>query len=137
MINLYFPDSEPDTQINKELTEILESFVSKLPAIDFASVVSLEGLPISSFPAILPGGLDDVRVAAMTAAILSLGERAVMETGKGEMTRILVEGDSGYLISVQAGTKAVLTSSASRSVKLGLIFLDMKQAAKKVGEILG
>lgn len=137
MINLYFPDSEADTQINKELTEILEAFVSKLPAIDFASVVSLEGLPISSFPAILPGGLDDVRVAAMTAAILSLGERAVMETGKGEMTRILVEGDSGYLISVQAGTKAVLTSSASRSVKLGLIFLDMKQAAKKIGEILG
>ncbi|MHA2223650.1 MAG: roadblock/LC7 domain-containing protein [Candidatus Hodarchaeales archaeon] len=137
MINLYFPDSEADTQINKELTEILEAFVSKLPAIDFASVVSLEGLPISSFPPTLPSGLDDVRVAAMTAAILSLGERAVMETGKGEMTRILVEGDSGYLISVQTGTKAVLTASASRSVKLGLIFLDMKQAAKKIGEILG
>ncbi|MHA2319915.1 MAG: roadblock/LC7 domain-containing protein [Candidatus Hodarchaeales archaeon] len=117
--------------------EVLEKFVSKLPAIDFASVVSLEGLPISSWPPSLPGDLDDVRIAAMTAAILSLGERAVMETGKGEMTRILVEGKDGYMISVQAGTKAVLTASASSSVKLGLIFLDMKQAAQKIGEILG
>jgi len=134
---VYIPDSETDTQVHKEIAEVLEAFVSKLPAIDFASVVSLEGLPISSWPPTLPSGLDDVRVAAMTAAILSLGERAVMETGKGEMTRILVEGDSGYLISVQAGSKAVLTTSASRSVKLGLIFLDMKQAAIKIGEILG
>lgn len=134
---MYIPDSETDTQVHKEIAEVLESFVSKLPAIDFAAVVSLEGLPISSWPPVLPSGLDDVRVAAMTAAILSLGERAVMEIGKGEMTRILVEGDSGYLISVQAGTKAVLTTSASRSVKLGLIFLDMKQSAKKIAEILG
>ncbi|MHA2279214.1 MAG: roadblock/LC7 domain-containing protein [Candidatus Kariarchaeaceae archaeon] len=128
---MYIPDSDADLQL------VLEKFVSKLPAIDFASVVSLEGLPISSWPPSLPGDLDDVRIAAMTAAILSLGERAVMETGKGEMTRILVEGKDGYMISVQAGTKAVLTASASSSVKLGLIFLDMKQAAQKVGEILG
>lgn len=134
---MYIPDSEADTQVHKELTEVLETFVSKLPAIDFASVVSLEGLPISSWPPILPSGLDDVRVAAMTAAILSLGERAVMETGKGEMTRILAEGENGYLITVQAGTKAVLTASASSKIKLGLIFLDMKQTAQKISEILG
>lgn len=134
---MYIPDAEADQAVHKEINEVLEAFVSKLPAIDFASVVSLEGLPISSFPSKLPNNLDDVRVAAMTAAILSLGERAVMETGKGEMSRILVEGETGFLISVQSGTKAVLTASANRSVKLGLIFLDMKQAAKKVGEILG
>ncbi len=134
---MYIPDSEADTEIHKEINEVLEAFVSKLPAIDFASVVSLEGLPISSWPPTLPQGLDDVRIAAMTAAILSLGERAVMECGKGELNRILTEGDSGYIISVQSGTKAVLTASASRSVKLGLIFLDMKQAAQKIAKILG
>jgi predicted regulator of Ras-like GTPase activity (Roadblock/LC7/MglB family) len=133
---MYIPDSEADVQIHKEITEVLEAFVSKLPSVDFASVVSLEGLPISSWPPTLPQGLDDVRIAAMTAAILSLGERAVMETGKGEMSRITVEGDSGVLISVQSGSKAVLTASAS-NVKLGLIYLDMKQAAEKIGEILG
>ena len=35
------------------------------------------------------------------------------------------------------GSKAVLTASASSRVKLGLIFLDMKQAAQKISEILG
>ena len=107
-------DSEADTEIHKEITEVLEAFVSKLPAIDFASVVSLEGLPISSWPPTLPSGLDDVRIAAMTAAILSLGERAVMECGKGELNRILTEGDDGYIISVQSGTKAVLNRKSPR-----------------------
>lgn len=134
---MYILDSEADTEIHKEINEVLEAFVSKLPAIDFASVVSLEGLPISSWPPTLPSGLDDVRIAAMTAAILSLGERAVMECGKGELNRILTEGDDGYIISVQSGTKAVLTAAAGRSVKLGLIFLDMKQAAQKIAKILG
>lgn len=134
---MYIPDSEADSQINKEITDTLSTFVGKLPGIDFASVVSLEGLPIAAFPTTLPNGLDDVRIAAMTAAMLSLGERAVMETGKGEMSRILVEGNEGYLISIQSGDKAVLTVSANRTVKLGLIFLDMKQTAQKIAEILG
>ena len=112
-VTMYIPDSDADLQMHKEIVEVLETFVSKLPAIDFASVVSLEGLPISSWPPKLPGDLDDVRIAAMTAAILSLGERAVMETGKGEMTR---------LIPHRVSFSVLCSNGHSRILGLNLIF---------------
>ena len=121
---------------NKQLTEILENFSSRLAGIEAAAIVSMEGLPITHFPPVLPHNVDDTRVAAMTAAMLSLGERAMMEVGRGELVRILVEGDDGYLISVAASNKAVVTVSARKTVKLGLIFHDLALVAQKVGEVL-
>ncbi|MFW9916683.1 MAG: roadblock/LC7 domain-containing protein [Candidatus Thorarchaeota archaeon] len=122
---------------NKQLTEILESFSSRLPGIEAAAIVSMEGLPITHYPPVLPNNVDDTRVAAMTAAMLSLGERAMMEVGRGELVRILVEGNDGYLISVAASDKAVVTVSAKKTVKLGLIFHDLGSIAEKVAEVLG
>ncbi|MHA2271963.1 MAG: roadblock/LC7 domain-containing protein [Candidatus Hodarchaeales archaeon] len=122
---------------NKQLTEILEAFSSRLPGIEAAAIVSMEGLPITHYPPVLPNNVDDTRVAAMTAAMLSLGERAMMEVGRGELVRILVEGNDGYLISVAASDKAVVTVSAKKTVKLGLIFHDLGAIAEKVAEVLG
>ena len=122
---------------NKQLTEILEAFSSRLPGIEASAIVSMEGLPITHYPPVLPNNVDDTRVAAMTAAMLSLGERAMMEVGRGELVRILVEGNDGYLISVAASDKAVVTVSAKKTVKLGLIFHDLGSIAEKVAEVLG
>lgn len=72
----------------------------------------------------------------MTASILSLGERALMEVGLQTLDRILVEGPQGYLISVTCGSKAVLTVSANKSLKIGLLFYDMQRTAKEIGTIL-
>jgi predicted regulator of Ras-like GTPase activity (Roadblock/LC7/MglB family) len=121
---------------NKQLTEMLEAFSSRLPGIEAAAVVSMEGLPITHFPPVLPNNVDDTRVAAMTAAMLSLGERAMMEVGRGELVRILVEGDDGYLISVAASDRAVVTVSAKKTVKLGLIFHDLAAIAQKIAGVL-
>lgn len=122
---------------NEELNKSLEKLVMRLQGlIEIAAVVTLEGLPITHYPEKLPPEVDSTRIAAMTAALLSLGERAMMEVGQGELTRIFVEGNSGYLMSVQAGNKAVLTVSAKNDLKLGLLFHDMKKTAKNLGEIL-
>jgi len=121
----------------EELKKSLEDMALKLQGmVEIAAVVTLEGLPITHFPEQLPEGVDNTRIAAMTAALLSLGERAMMEMGQGVLTRIFVEGDEGYLMSVQAGDQAVLTAAAKSSLKLGLLFHDMKKASKKIGEIL-
>ena len=120
------------------LKTILKEFARKNPGIELAAIVSIEGLPICNYPEELPENLDDARIAAMTAALLSLGERAMLEVAQGELSRVLVEGNEGYLISVAAGTTAVLTVSAKKSlIKLGLLFHEMKQAANEIGKILG
>lgn len=117
--------------------EELKKFYDKLAnGIEITAVVSVEGLPISSYPEVLPGGADATRVAAMTAAMLALGERAMLEVGYQELDRILVEGPKGNLITISAGSKAVLTVTAKKSLKIGLLFFDMKKTADEIGKIL-
>ena len=116
--------------------EELKKFYDNLPGIEITAVVSVEGLPISSYPENLPQGADATRVAAMTAAMLALGERAMLEVGYQELDRILVEGPKGNLITISAGSKAVLTVTAKKSLKIGLLFFDMKKTADVIGKIL-
>lgn len=111
----------------------MEELDANVPAIEAVAVVSIEGLPIESK---LPANIDETRVAAMTAAMLSLGERASLEVGKGELERIFVESRDGFIILMDAGPNAVLFVSAKKDVKLGLIFLDMKRAASQIAENL-
>ena len=113
----------------QELQEILKDLESSIPEIEAAAIVSAEGLPIASA---LPRDIDETRDAAMTAAMLSLGERAAAELRKGELEQVFVRGSQGYIISMAAGENAVLTVSATIDVKLGLIFLDMKRTAKRI-----
>ncbi|MHC1592232.1 MAG: roadblock/LC7 domain-containing protein [Candidatus Helarchaeales archaeon] len=113
----------------QKLTEILKELESNIPEIEAAAIVSAEGLPIASA---LPRDVDEARVAAMTAAILSLGERAAAELSKGELEQVMIRGSEGYLISMAVGENAVLTVSATKKVRLGLIFLDMKRTVEKL-----
>ncbi|MFQ6125606.1 MAG: roadblock/LC7 domain-containing protein [Candidatus Heimdallarchaeota archaeon] len=118
---------------SNKLREILDDLDATVPAIEAVAVVSIEGLPIESK---LPPNIDETRVAAMTAAMLSLGERASLEVGRGELERIFVESKDGVIILMDAGPNAVLFVSAKKNVKLGLIFLDMKRAASHIAEFL-
>ncbi|MBD3187297.1 hypothetical protein GF325_10740 [Candidatus Bathyarchaeota archaeon] len=117
----------------EQLEDILKNLTASIPEILSAAVVSVEGLPIASM---MPEGIDDTRMAAMTAAMLSLGERAAIELNKGALEQILIRGENGYLIVMSGGPNAVLTVSATREVKLGLIFLDCKRACEKISEII-
>ena len=72
----------------------------------------------------------------MTAALLSLAERAVHEMGKGEFLQVFVKGTDGYLLALAAGPNAVLTVSTTKDVRLGLIFLDCKRTCDKIAKLL-
>lgn len=121
-------ESTPET-----LDDILKKLLASIPEVKSAAVVSVEGLPIAS---VLPQGVDETRIAAMTAAILSLGERAAMEMNKGDLEQIYVRGSNGYLLVLEAGKNAVLTVSTTRDVRLGLIFLDCKRTCQKIAELI-
>ncbi|MFO8019183.1 MAG: roadblock/LC7 domain-containing protein [Promethearchaeia archaeon] len=120
--------STPET-----LDDILKKLLASIPEVKSAAVVSVEGLPIAS---VLPQGVDETRIAAMTAAILSLGERAAMEMNKGDLQQIYVKGSNGYLLVLEAGKNAVLTVSTTSDVRLGLIFLDCKRTCQKIEKLI-
>jgi len=119
--------------INAELLECINELRFRSIGIVDVAVVSLEGLPLVS---LVLERVEETRFAAMTAAMVSLGERVAVELNKGLMKKIFVEGDHGYIISMQAGENAVLTVSATMDTKLGLLFLDMQRTTEKVAKIL-
>ncbi|MGY5862779.1 MAG: roadblock/LC7 domain-containing protein [Candidatus Thorarchaeota archaeon] len=115
------------------LEGVLNELQGSIPEIEACAIVSVEGLPIVSA---LPTDVDEAKVAAMTAAMLTLGEKAAIELGKGTLEQVNVKGIDGWLLVVAAGLNACLTVSTTANAKLGLIFLDMKRAADKIAAMI-
>jgi predicted regulator of Ras-like GTPase activity (Roadblock/LC7/MglB family) len=103
------------------------------PDIEASAVVSVDGLSIASS---LPGGVEEDRVSAMSAAMLSLGERIAHELGRGALSQVYVKGEHGYVILSAVGEEAVLTVLAREDAKLGLVFFDMKRAIEDLKALL-
>lgn len=101
--------------------------------IEASAVISTDGLMIAS---VLPAGLDEDRVGAMNAAMLTLGDRSAEELSRGELEQVMVKGREGYILMTHAGAEAVLSVLAKASAKLGLIFLDAKRAAESIAKLL-
>ena len=101
--------------------------------IEASAIISIDGLTIASA---LPGSMDEDRVGAMSAAMLSLGERTAAELARGELEQVMIKGDSGFVLLIHAGPDAVLTVVTNQKAKLGLIFLDATRAAKGISELI-
>lgn len=117
----------------KDMASILDEIDSNVKEIQAAAVVSVEGLPIASK---LPEQYEDTIVAAMTAAMLSLGDKIASNLDKGTLEKIMIEGANGVVVSMAAGPNAVLTVSAEKNAPLGLLFMEMANGAKKISELL-
>src|SRR3989304_727071 len=77
------------------------------------------------------------RVSAMSAAMLSLGERIAGELGRGGLDEVYIHGTTGYVLLTGAGVEAVLTVLAREQARLGLILLEMRRAAEGIGKLVG
>jgi hypothetical protein len=114
--------------------DILKKFVTGTPDIQGAILVSPDGLPLS---AALPADIGEERTAAMSASMLSLGERIGQELVRGLTERISIEGEKGYSVLVGCGPDAVLMVLASRAAKQGLLYLEIKRLVNEIKPLLG
>ena len=103
------------------------------PDIEASAVVSVDGLPIATA---LPREVEEDRVSAMSAAMLSLGERIASELGRGSLNEVYIKGEQGYVILQSVGTEAVLTVLAREGAKMGLVFLDMRRATEDLSQLV-
>src|SRR4030066_1478781 len=104
------------------MVDRLRELQASSPDTEASAVVSVAGLSIASA---LPREVEEDRVSAMSAAMLSLGERISSELGRGSLEQVYVRGEKGYVILMSVGQDAVLTALVSERAKLGLVFLDM------------
>ena len=101
--------------------------------VEASAIVSVDGLTMASA---LPPEIEEDRVSAMSAAMLSLGERIATELGRGKLDQVYIKGQTGYVILMSIASDAVLTVLARDQAKLGLLFLDMRRAAEDLEKLL-
>ena len=117
----------------ERLVRRLQELQMGTPDVEATAVISVDGLTIA---ASLPAGVEEDRVSAMSAAMLSLGERIASELGRGALDEVYVKGKNGYVVLRAVGAEAVLTVLARQQTKLGLLFLDMRRASDDLAMIL-
>src|SRR5450432_786660 len=115
------------------LDRILRELLHQTPGVEAAAVVSFDGLPMASA---LPPEMDEDRVAAMSAALLSLAERAAQGLGRGDLSQVYIEGENGTVFLVSAQDEAVLIAVTAADAKVGMMLYEVKLAANRVGEAL-
>ncbi len=117
-----------------QMVERLRSMQAAAPDIEASAIVSVDGLIMASA---LQQGVEEDRVSAMSAAMLSLGERISGELGRGGLEQVYIKGDTGSIVLTSVGAEAVLTALARQEAKLGLIFLEMRRAAEDIVKLVG
>ena len=111
----------------QKMVDRLRDMQSSSPDIEGSAIVSVDGLSIASS---LHQEIEEDRVSAMSAAMLSLGERIATELGRGGLEQVYIRGTNGYVLLMAIGEEAVLTVMAREGAKLGLILLDMRRASE-------
>ena len=117
-----------------QMVERLQNMQAAAPDIEASAIVSVDGLIMASA---LQQGVEEDRVSAMSAAMLSLGERISSELGRGGLEQVYIKGNAGSIILTSVGEEAVLTAMARHEAKLGLIFLEMRRAAEDLVKLVG
>lgn len=110
----------------------LDEFLKASADVEAAAVISSDGLPMASA---LPPHIEEDRLGAMAAAMLSLGDRASENLGRGRLQQVFVEGSNGYVFLMAAGP-AVLCAITRHSAKIGLVLYEMHRAASSIERLL-
>lgn len=133
-LTLKYPSERP---LNKsrtdQMVDRLRALQASSPDVEASAVVSVDGLTMASA---LPQSVEEDRVAAMSAAMLSLGERIAGELGRGNLDQVYIRGKQGFVILMAVGQEAVLTVLARQEAKLGLLFLDMRRTTEDLVQLL-
>jgi predicted regulator of Ras-like GTPase activity (Roadblock/LC7/MglB family) len=119
--------------IATQLNVVLNEFERSVPDVQATAVVSTDGLVIASR---LPSDVEEDRIGAMGAAILSISTRSGNELDRGDMLRVLIEGTNGYILIRSIGEYAILVALVEKEVRLGLLFYESSKCIQKLEEIL-
>jgi hypothetical protein len=118
----------------ERLAKTLRNLIDTSGDISGVAVVSRDGLIMA---ADLPANIEQARVGAVSAAILSLSGRSVDQLKRGDLQQTMVQGGDGNIVITYAGSNAVLVGLTGPNVNLGMVFLEVREAADAVAEILG
>lgn len=104
--------------LNRDSNEILAS-----------GLLTVDGIMVARH---LPEGVSEDKLAGLSAAILSVGDKMITDLLGGITDRVMIQSSIGYVIVTAVSVDLLLAVIATPDAKLGMIFHDVKQVAKEI-----
>lgn len=120
--------------LEERVTDVLRSIQMSSPDVIGTAVVDVQGFIIASA---FPSGVDDEELGAMSATLHGSGEQIAEQLMHAPMDQTYVKTEKGYVILNSAGAETVLVLLATKNVKLGLVFLMLRQHLPELQRIIG
>jgi predicted regulator of Ras-like GTPase activity (Roadblock/LC7/MglB family) len=84
---------------------------------------------------VLGDTVNSIRLGAMCATLLSLGEKASLELNRGKLRQILIHGEEGYVLLLRIGEKAVLAVVSQPGANLGMLLVEARRTAAEIAAL--
>ena len=124
-----FPEEEFGmVKITDKLIETI-NVLRQVQGVIACALVSSEGNVLASA---FRSGVEEDKVATMTATILSVAKQAGIELKQGEFNNIFIDSAEGYIVLTNVGTDAVLVALTSKKIPIGSILLKLKRTAQEI-----
>jgi predicted regulator of Ras-like GTPase activity (Roadblock/LC7/MglB family) len=120
--------------LEERVIEVLRRIQMGSPDVVGTAVVDVQGFIIAS---VVPSGLSEDELGAVSATLHGSGERVAEELMRAPMAQTYVKTEKGYVILNSIGPETVLVLLATKDVKLGLVFLLLRQHLPELQRIVG
>ena len=114
------------------VTPILKRLNSTSSEIQASAVMTRDGHTLAS---VLGESVNSIRLGAMCATLLSLGEKASLELNRGKLRQILIQGEEGYVLLLRIGEKAVLAVVSQPGANLGMLLVEARRTAGEIAAL--
>jgi predicted regulator of Ras-like GTPase activity (Roadblock/LC7/MglB family) len=116
----------------EKMNSILKELRSSVADVEAAVLLSADAMALASD---IGNDSDEDQISAMSASVLSLGERAARELRRGKLDQVYIKGDLGYLLVMSCGTEAILAVLVSPNAKLGVLFMETRRTADELSKL--
>ena len=103
-----------------QLLLLLQNLFDNVEGVRSAAIVSNEGLIVHS------------NLAAMTATILSVSERVLMELKSGRLDVCILQGEDGNFAIMEAGEDLILAMCLDIDARMDTCFIEMRKASEQI-----
>lgn len=116
-----------------KLKSLLDELRADSDEVNASALVSRDGLMLA---ADIANPQAEDRLAAMSAAVLSLGGRMSTELLDGSTERVMIKSKGGYIVVTQVAEQLLLTVMARADAKLGMVFHHIEKLGGRLADEL-
>jgi len=135
LLDKLFGRSRQESPSGPDVERALAGIVSHEPQAQRAALVRANGLLVRCFPT--QGAVDQDRLAAMSAALFSLGERVSKELGSGRLHYTLVAGEEGLNLLLVLDPDYVLMVGLNPGASPDAVFDGLRLSSISLLQLLG